>query len=172
MDTRTAVWVSRAEKIFKIVLGEARNFSRKFRGVSTPALQKNPAVNFRFSRQIASDLQLRFWCTKPWPLAYLSSKKIVRGEERDTANAESSLAPADRRFAQAHLLISMPSSSFLSFFQRELNGTPAVLCSFSLILPFSLVARNSRVREHGFVLSLRIFLQFFVVFREPVSTYH
>ena len=31
VDTRTAVWVSTAEKIFKIVLGETRNFSRKFR---------------------------------------------------------------------------------------------------------------------------------------------
>ena len=45
MDTRTAVWVSTAEKFSKIVLGETRNFSRKFRGVSAPALYKNPAVN-------------------------------------------------------------------------------------------------------------------------------
>ena len=44
VDTRTAVWVSTAEKFFKIVLGETRNFSRKFGGVSGPALYKNPAV--------------------------------------------------------------------------------------------------------------------------------
>ena len=42
---QTAVWVSTAEKFFKIVLGETRNFPRKFRGVSAPALYKNPAVN-------------------------------------------------------------------------------------------------------------------------------
>ena len=44
MDTRTAVWVSTPEKISKIVLGKTRNFSRKFRGVSAPALDKNPAA--------------------------------------------------------------------------------------------------------------------------------
>ena len=44
VDTRTAVWVSTAEKLFKIVLGETRNFSRKFRGFSAPAWYKNPAV--------------------------------------------------------------------------------------------------------------------------------
>ena len=32
VDTRTAVWVSTAEKFSKIVLGKTRNFSRKFRG--------------------------------------------------------------------------------------------------------------------------------------------
>ena len=45
VDTRTAVWVSTAEKFSKIVLGETRNFSRKFRGISAPALYKNPAVS-------------------------------------------------------------------------------------------------------------------------------
>ena len=49
VDTRTAVWVSTAEKFSKIVLGETRNFSRKFRGVSAPALYKNPAVTKRTS---------------------------------------------------------------------------------------------------------------------------
>ena len=44
VDTRTAVWVSTAEKFFKIILGETRNFSRMFRRVSAPALYKNPAV--------------------------------------------------------------------------------------------------------------------------------
>ena len=46
MDTRTAVWVSTAEKLFKIVLGETQNFSQKLRGVSAPALHiiKKPAV--------------------------------------------------------------------------------------------------------------------------------
>ena len=44
VDTRTAVWVSTPEKFSKIVLGKTRNFSRKFRGVSAPALDKNPAV--------------------------------------------------------------------------------------------------------------------------------
>ena len=44
VDTRTAVWASTAGKISKIFLGETRNFSRKFRGVSAPALYKNPAV--------------------------------------------------------------------------------------------------------------------------------
>ena len=45
VDTRTAVWVSTAEKISKIFLGETRKFSQKFaRGVSAPALYKNPAV--------------------------------------------------------------------------------------------------------------------------------
>ena len=44
VDTRTAVWVSTAEKYSKIFLGETRNFSQKCRGVSAPALYKNPAV--------------------------------------------------------------------------------------------------------------------------------
>ena len=44
VDTRTAVWVSTPEKFSKTVLGKTRNFSRKFRGVSAPALYKNPAV--------------------------------------------------------------------------------------------------------------------------------
>ena len=44
VDTTTAVWVSTPEKFSKIVLGKTRNFSRKFRGVSAPALDKNPAV--------------------------------------------------------------------------------------------------------------------------------
>ena len=44
VDARTAVWVSTAEKNFKIVLGETRNFSRMFGVVSAPALYKNPAV--------------------------------------------------------------------------------------------------------------------------------
>ena len=43
VDTRTAAWVSTPEKISKI--GKTRNFSRKFRGVSAPALHKTPAVN-------------------------------------------------------------------------------------------------------------------------------
>ena len=47
VDTRTAVWVSTAEKFSKIVLGETRNSSQKFRGVSAPALYKNPAVTGR-----------------------------------------------------------------------------------------------------------------------------
>ena len=44
MDTRTVVWVSTPEKFSKIVLGKTRNFSQKFRGVSAPALVKNPAA--------------------------------------------------------------------------------------------------------------------------------
>ena len=44
VDTRTAVWVSTPEKIFQNRSGKTRNFSRKFRGVSAPALYKNPAV--------------------------------------------------------------------------------------------------------------------------------
>ena len=44
VDTRTAVWVSTPEKTSKIVLGKTRNFSRKFRGLSAPALDKTPAV--------------------------------------------------------------------------------------------------------------------------------
>ena len=32
VESRTAVWVSTAEKIFKIVLGETQNYSRKLRG--------------------------------------------------------------------------------------------------------------------------------------------
>ena len=44
VDTRTAVWVSTTEKFSKIFLGKTRNFSRKFRGVSAPALYKNAAV--------------------------------------------------------------------------------------------------------------------------------
>ena len=45
VDTRTAVWVSTAEKFSKIVLGKTRNFSRNFGGVSAPDLYKNPAVS-------------------------------------------------------------------------------------------------------------------------------
>ena len=44
VDVRTAVWVSTAEKLFEIVLGETRNYSQMFRGVSAPALYKNPAI--------------------------------------------------------------------------------------------------------------------------------
>ena len=50
VDTRTAVWVSTPEKFSKIVLGKTRKFSRKFRGVSAPALYKNPAVIWRWLR--------------------------------------------------------------------------------------------------------------------------
>ena len=58
VDTRTAVWVSTAEKIFKIVLGKTRNSSRKFRGVSAPALYKSPAVR-KYSSSELMYLQLR-----------------------------------------------------------------------------------------------------------------
>ena len=44
VDT-TAVWVSTAEKNFKIVLGKTGRFSRKFRVISAPALYKSPAAN-------------------------------------------------------------------------------------------------------------------------------
>ena len=44
VDTRTAVWISTAEKMFEIVLGETQNSSQKFRGVSAPAPYKNLAV--------------------------------------------------------------------------------------------------------------------------------
>ena len=54
MDTRTAVWVSTPEKCFKIVLGETRNVSQKSRGVSAPALYKNPAVTKTFLKVTAS----------------------------------------------------------------------------------------------------------------------
>ena len=47
VDIRTAVWVSTAEKNFKIVLGETRNFSQKFRGVSAPALYKTRLLLIR-----------------------------------------------------------------------------------------------------------------------------
>ena len=40
MDTSTAVWVSTAEKIFKIILGETQIFFWKFRVFSAPALYK------------------------------------------------------------------------------------------------------------------------------------
>ena len=42
VDTRTAVWVSTAEKFSE---GETRNFSRKFRGFSAPALY-HPGQNY------------------------------------------------------------------------------------------------------------------------------
>ena len=53
VDTRNAVWVSTPEKFSKIVLGKTRNFSRKFRGVSAPALDKNPAVTVIISARTA-----------------------------------------------------------------------------------------------------------------------
>ena len=52
VDTRTAVWVSTPEKFSKIILGKTRNSSRKFRGVSAPALYENPAV-FSLSMVVA-----------------------------------------------------------------------------------------------------------------------
>ena len=52
VDTRTAVWVSTPEKFSKIVLGKTWNFSRMFRGVSAPALYKNPAVMQGFSAAV------------------------------------------------------------------------------------------------------------------------
>ena len=55
VDTRTVVWGSTAENYFNIVLGETRNFSRKFGVVSAPALYKNPAVsNQRFAHNGSS----------------------------------------------------------------------------------------------------------------------
>ena len=67
VDTRTAVWVSTAEKFSKIFLGKTRNVSRKFRGVSAPALYKNPAVNFSSATGHAGNsLCLKtatFWCS-------------------------------------------------------------------------------------------------------------
>ena len=44
VDTRTAVWVSTPEKFSKIVLGKNSKFFSNVRGVSAPALYKNPAV--------------------------------------------------------------------------------------------------------------------------------
>ena len=62
VDTRTAVWVSTPEKISKIVLGKTRNSSRKFRGVSVPALYKNPAVKFWCCGKFEGELEvLAFW---------------------------------------------------------------------------------------------------------------
>ena len=46
VDTRIAVWVSTAEKCFKIVLGATRNVSRKARVVSAPALYKDTAIKW------------------------------------------------------------------------------------------------------------------------------
>ena len=61
VDTRTAVWVSTAEKFSKIVLGETRKFSEKFRRVSAPALYKNQAVTTgrRRRRQLNEEEQRR-----------------------------------------------------------------------------------------------------------------
>ena len=53
VDTRTAVWVSTPEKVSKIILGKTRNFSRKFRAVSAPALYKNPAVKLGLRSEFA-----------------------------------------------------------------------------------------------------------------------
>ena len=47
MDTRTALWVSTVEKFLKLVLRETRNFSRKVRGVSAPALYIYIYINLR-----------------------------------------------------------------------------------------------------------------------------
>ena len=59
VDTRTAVWVSTAEKFSKIVLGKTRKFSRKFRGVSAPALYKNPTVIFSDPQKAGLDSKAR-----------------------------------------------------------------------------------------------------------------
>ena len=59
VDTRTAVWVSTPEKFSKIVPGKTRNFSRKFRGVSAPALDKNPAVIVPGTNPVKSPKQTR-----------------------------------------------------------------------------------------------------------------
>ena len=47
VDTRLAVWASTAENVPKTVLGKTRNFSRKFRGVSAPALQSRYPAEVR-----------------------------------------------------------------------------------------------------------------------------
>ena len=58
VDTRTAVWVSTAEKFSKIVLGKKLGiFLESFGGVSVPALYKNPAV----IHLLLLDLGWRLW---------------------------------------------------------------------------------------------------------------
>ena len=64
VDTRTAVWVSTAENFSKIVLGETRNFSQKFRGVSAPAVYKNPAVKRERERAPHNMPRYRECCKK------------------------------------------------------------------------------------------------------------
>ena len=66
VDTRTAVWVSTAAEFSKIFLGETRNFSQKFRGVSAPALYKNPAVT-RSCRTISAKLTIATVAPTPHP---------------------------------------------------------------------------------------------------------
>ena len=57
-----AVWVSTPEKFSKIVLGKTQNFSRKFRGVSAPALYENLAVIFAHARiQAPKIISCMYW---------------------------------------------------------------------------------------------------------------
>ena len=61
MDTRTAVWVPTAENFFKIVLGEARNFSRMFMGgvPTTP----DPNISAKVSRyKWEAYRDANWWC--------------------------------------------------------------------------------------------------------------
>ena len=44
VDTRTAVWVSTAEKVSRILLGETRIFLKSFGGSQRQLCIKNPAV--------------------------------------------------------------------------------------------------------------------------------
>ena len=67
MDTRTAVWVSTAEEIFEILLGETRNLSRKFRG----GLRASSQVRAATLQKCGSEIFLRFSLPKvSWNLAW------------------------------------------------------------------------------------------------------
>ena len=65
VDTRTAVWVSTAEKISKIVLGETRKFSQKFRGGGSQhqLCIKTRPLSLRLGDTAICDLELRFRAT-------------------------------------------------------------------------------------------------------------
>ena len=104
VDTRTAVWVSTAEKFSKIFLGETRNFSRKFRGVSAPALYKNPAVAPPppLEKQYKISRSLIFWVNdfgEVW--AFLTNLSLLR---KICSSLQTSALPACFVYTQGSFL--------------------------------------------------------------------
>ena len=85
VDTRTAVWVSTAEKFSKRFLEETRNFSRKFRGVSAPALYKTRPL---IGESAKGGLELR--CGSAEKVSCTGAKEVCTSANRACTGARDS----------------------------------------------------------------------------------
>ena len=85
VDTRTAAWVSTAEKFSKIFLGETRNFSQKFRSENSRRLWLFPGPVRGFLRKTPGKSRENCW--KILPLQILGFRALGK------ANLPGTLGP-------------------------------------------------------------------------------